>query len=289
MPIADEFNYIKPASLDEAAKLLDKYNGKTMILAGGTDLANMLKNGFPVPEMMIDIKGISDLKKIEITNNRLFIGSAVTFTEIIESKLIEQHANILWEAAHYVASCGVRNRATMVGNICSAVPCLDSGAPLLVLEADVHLFSSQGERKVEANKWFVDSRKTAIAKNEVVTGVSFHIIEKKYGSCYMKMMRYSGEDLAQANVGIIVTEDRKFKVAFGSVAPTPKRSPKIEHLLNTKGVTKEVIVEAKNMLEQVIAPITDVRATKEYRMQMTKVMLERGIETAIKRLENKTA
>ncbi|MFH1001081.1 MAG: FAD binding domain-containing protein [Bacteroidota bacterium] len=285
MPIPDVFSYAKPAEISEVNSLLNKFQGKSMILAGGTDLANMLKQGFPVPEIMIDIKAIPALKKIEIVNDSVFIGSCVTFSEIIDSSLIKKHIPILWEAANLVASNGIRNRATMVGNICSAVPCMDSAAPLLVHEALIHLSESLAERTIPVFKWFVDSRKTAIKENQFVTGVSIPLVKQKFGSSYNKMMRYSGEDLAQANVGILALEDKTFRVAFGSVGPIPKRSPKVENLLNKNGFSKETVEEAKHLIDRVIAPISDVRATKEYRYHMTKVMFERGLKTALERLE----
>ena len=286
MPIPHDFEYSKPSSIKDALDLLSKYGKNAKILAGGTDMANMLKQGFPVPEMMIDIKGLSELDKIEVKNNELHIGSLVTFNTIIKSQIIKEKFNILWEAAHLVASNGVRNRATMVGNICSAVACMDSAAPLLVHDATIHVNSVNGDRKIPVQQWFVDNRKTAINENEIVTAVSIPLPSQKYAGAYQKLMRYSGEDLSQANVGILAIEDKSFRVAFGSVGPTPKRSLKIEHFIDKKEITDSVIAEAKSMIETVIAPITDVRATKEYRMHMSKVMFERGLKTAIERLNN---
>lgn len=285
MPIPHDFEYARPSSIDEALELLSKYGKKAKILAGGTDLANMLKQGFPVPEMMIDIKGLAELDQINLNGDELFIGSLVTFTSIIKSDIIKEKFNILWDAAHLVASNGVRNRATMVGNICSAVACMDSAAPLLVHDAVIHLKSKTGERLVPINQWFVDNRKTAINEDELVTGVSIILPKQKYAGSYKKLMRYSGEDLSQANVGILALEDKTFRVAFGSVGPIPKRSLKIEHFLDKKEITDTVIAEAKTMIETVIAPITDVRATKEYRMHMTKIMFERGLREAVERLK----
>ncbi len=286
MPIPEEFDYIKAHSLEEALALLSQYGKKSKVLAGGTDMANMLKQGFPVPEMMIDIKGISALDCITLDGQTLFIGSLVTFSSLIKSALIRDRFNILWDAAHLVASTGIRNRATMVGNICSAVACMDSAAPLLVHEATIHLKSLKEERVLPVSQWFVDNRKTAIHEDELVTGVSVVLPTQKYAGAYQKLMRYSGEDLSQANVGVLALADGTFRVAFGSVGPVPKRSPKIEHFLNGKEITDAVLDEAKVMIETVIAPITDVRATKEYRMHMTKVMFERAVKEAMKKLSN---
>jgi len=286
MPISHDFAYVKPKSMDETIDLLNQLDKRISILAGGTDLCNMLKNGFRVPDLMIDIKGLSELNVIKETGNEIFIGSLVTFTNLINSELVKQKLNILWEASHLVASGGVRNRATMVGNICSAVACMDSASPLLVHSAFVHVKSKDVERKIAINDWFVDNKKTDCRNNELVTGVTLQIPTQKYATVYQKQMRYSGEDLSQSNVGIMAIEDKTYRIAFGSVGPTPKRSLKIEHFLNGKELTDSVIAEARQMIETVIAPISDVRSSKEYRMQMTKVMFERGLRIAIERLNN---
>lgn len=285
MAIPYDLEYKKPATLHEALDLLSEYKEKSRILAGGTDLANEMKMGFRVPEILIDVKGISELKKIELKDNKLFIGSGVTFSEIIKSKIIKDNAYVMWEAAHLVASNGVRNRATMVGNICSAVPCMDSAGPLLVHEAVIHAQSKSGQRDINTTQWFVDSRKTSIQPDELVIGVTLTIPKVKIGGSYNKQMRYSGEDLSQSNVTILALEDKTYRVAFGSVAPTPKRSLKIEDMLKGKDIDDKLISEIQSAIEQVIAPITDVRATKEYRMHMVKIMFERGLKTALTRLK----
>ncbi len=286
MAIPYEFAYEKPKNLAEALALLGKFGKKARILAGGTDVANEMKQGFRIPELLVDIKDIQELKRIEQTKQGIWIGALVTFDQIRQSKMLKENLQILWEAAGLVASTGVRNRATMVGNICSAVACMDSAAPLLVHEAVIHVVSVDGERNIPVQQWFVENRKTAIGDNELVTGVLIPLPDKKYAGAYQKMMRYSGEDLSQANVGVLVTSDNKFRVAFGSVGPIPKRSPKIENLLNTKGVNLQTLEDAKEMIETVIAPISDVRASKEYRMQMTKVMFERAVNEALERLKH---
>lgn len=283
MPIPYDFAYEKPETLESAVKLLGEYGKNARLLAGGTDLANQMKQGFRVPEILIDIKGIRELEAIRMDENNLHIGSLVTFADIRKSDMIRDFMYILYEAAGLVASTGVRNRATMVGNICSAVACMDSAAPLLVHEAVVHTLSPSGSKKYPIQEWFVDNRKTVIGDHEIVTHVSVPIPEKKYAGAYQKMMRYSGEDLSQSNVGVLMLGANSFRVAFGSVGPIPKRSPKIEKLLNTEGVSKATIEKAKEMVEKVIAPITDVRASKEYRMHMTKVMLERALNLALER------
>lgn len=285
MAIPYELGYERPETLEQATELLGKFGKKARILAGGTDIINQMKQGFRVPDILIDIKGISSLNEISLDGNELRIGTLVTFSDLRNSVLIREKVNVLYEAAGLVASTGVRNRATMVGNICSAVACMDSAGPLLVHEAVIHTLSSKGSHKYPVQDWFIDNRKTSLRDEEMVTHVSIPIPEKKYAGAYQKMMRYSGEDLSQANVTVLITSAKTFRVAFGSVGPIPKRSPKIENLMNTEGISKETISKAKEMIDTIISPITDVRATREYRFHMTKVLFERGIQQTLERLK----
>ncbi len=285
MAIPFEFGYEKPATIADALHLLDKWGRNARILAGGTDLANELKQGFRVPELLVDIKGLDALEKIKVLDDALHIGALVTFDMVRNSQLVRDHAYILYEAAGLVASSGVRNRATVVGNICSAVACMDSAAPLLVHDAVVHTASLEGEREVPVQDWFVDNRKTLVGEKEMVSHVSIPLPKIKHAGAYQKMMRYTGEDLAAANVGVLLMEDGACRVAFGSVGPIPRRSPEIELFFEKNGVNARHIDQAKDMIGGIISPITDVRATKEYRMHMTKVMFVRAMHAAVERLK----
>ena len=158
MAIAHEFEYFKPESIEGVIELLLKYKGKARLLAGGTDLVVRIKDGLEFPEAVIDIKGLTELGKLEFKNTRLFIGSLVTFNDLIDSKVVEGKFPLLWESSKTVASMGIRNRATIVGNICSAVPSLDSGPAFLVYEANVVVKGSEGERVIPILDWFLTEK-----------------------------------------------------------------------------------------------------------------------------------
>jgi carbon-monoxide dehydrogenase medium subunit len=282
LAVVNQFEYAKPKLLDEALEILSK-SDNLYLLAGGTDLVDMIKEGIIQPDIVLDVKGIDQLHKITFENNTLFIGASVTFTELIESGTIEKYFPVIAEMSKTVASMGIRNRATMAGNICSAVPCMDSGPLLTSYEAEIIAVSKKGERRVPAEKWFINSRKTAIEKGEIVKGISIPY-PGKHGGCFVKLGRYEGEDLAQVNLLILALEDGTFRISYGSVGPTPIRAKKIEEVLNGNAINSLLIEEAMRQVENEIKPITDVRATKEYRMHMAKIMLERGLSAAVSRL-----
>ncbi|MBU4484045.1 xanthine dehydrogenase family protein subunit M [bacterium] len=286
MTMSHEFNYIKPSSVADAIEALsESKNG--CVLSGGTDLVCWLREGFVTPDVVVDIKDIEKLKEITFKDNTLTIGALVTFAEIIESEVIREKFPLLIESSKMVASTGVRNRATMVGNICSAVPSCEAGTPLLVYEASVVVNGSNGERKIHISDWFKGPKKTALNRGEFVTSIDIQYPERKHGSCYVKLGRYKGEDLAQASVAILILDKNEYRVAFGAVAPTPVRAKNIELELFGKALSDELIKKCKDLVGRDISPITDIRSTKEYREHMIKVMLERGLKAAVARLEGK--
>ncbi|MCX8095614.1 MAG: xanthine dehydrogenase family protein subunit M [Caldisericia bacterium] len=285
--ISHEFEYLKPKSIDELVEILYQYRSKARILSGGTDLIVRIKDGFEFPEVVIDIKGIDELKALKFDGNNLFIGACVTFNELIDSKEVFEKFPLLWESAKSVASTAIRNRATLVGNICSAVPSLDSGPALLIYEAEVILKSKNGERKVKINEFFIGPRKTILKEEEFVYGVLVPLPKKKNGGAYVKLGRYNGEDLAQVGIGVLVLEGNEYRVAHCAVGPVSARAIKVEQLLNGLELNDSLIQEAKRLIVEEISPITDIRATKEYRTHMAKVMLERGLRAAVDRLNGK--
>lgn len=284
MVLLQDFIYHKPKTVGELLKLLDKYKNMGFVLAGGTDLIIRMEEELDNPGALLDIKGIDELYRIEEKDQNIGIGANVTFSDILNSKLIRQKLPLLFEASATVASPGIRNRATLVGNICSAVPSLDSGPVLLNYEAEIMVESITGERNISILNWFTGPHKTAKRENEFVKMVKIPIPEINAGGSYVKLGRYRGEDLAQAGVSVLIFEDLKYRVSFCALGPVPKRASKIEEFLSKKKPDDDVVIKAQRLVEEEISPITDIRATKEYRMHMAKVMFEMAVKAAFARL-----
>jgi carbon-monoxide dehydrogenase medium subunit len=284
MAIVQEFKYFKPKSIKEAVSLLSQHKNAA-VLAGGTDLVCNLKDGIVSPKAVVDIKGIASLNGITFKGKRLKIGALVTFSDLIKSEIIKDHFPLIGEMARAVASVAIRNRATVVGNICSAVPCMDSAPVLSVYDAEINLTGPEGERRIPISQWFKGNRKTSIKKSEMVTSIIITLPAKTHAGCFVKLGRYKGEDLAQANLAVLAFSNHQYRVAFGSVAAIPIRAKRIEKALNGNPLEKNLIKAAQELIPQEISPITDIRASKEYRMHMCKVMFERAIKAAAERLE----
>ena len=284
MAIAHQFDYVKPPTLREAVRLLARYGPRARALAGGTDLVGLISDGVAAPEAVVDIKGIPGLDRIEFKNGVLSIGALVTFSDLRESPIIARKFPVIREMTGWVASVGIRNRATMVGNLCSAVPCCDSGAVLLVYDAAVLVTGPAGKRKVPLREWFLGPRKTVLKRGEIATGITVSLPKQKHGACFVKLRRYEGEDLAQASVTVLALAGNRYRISFGSVAPRPIPALRIEALLEGQALSDGLIQKAVRLVREEIAPITDIRATKEYRLHMVGVMLERGLRAAVARL-----
>jgi CO/xanthine dehydrogenase FAD-binding subunit len=283
MPIVHDFEYYKPKTMAEALRLLSKQK-RAAILAGGTDIINEIKEGIATADSLIDIKGLSSLNETQFKDSKLSIGALVTFSEILKSNVIKKRLPVFAEVAKTVGSVGIRNRATMVGNICSAVPCMDSGPLLSAYDAMITVQSLKGKRRIPISDWFRGPRKTGLKQGELVTGIEITIPRTKHAGCYAKLGRYTGEDLAQASVLVLAFADHTYRVAFGSVGPVPIRAKQIEGLIGKEEITDILIAHAQALIPGIVTPITDIRATKEYRLQMCQVMFERALKTAISRL-----
>jgi carbon-monoxide dehydrogenase medium subunit len=284
MAITHEFEYVKPGTLRDAVKTLGRYGRRGCIIAGGTDLVGLISDGLAAPEAVVDIKGIPGLDRIELKNGALSIGALVTFSDLREATVIARKFPVIREMAGWVASVGIRNRATMVGNLCSAVPCCDGGAVLLVYDAVVHVAGAAGKRRVPLREWFLGPRKTLLKPGEIATGITLPLPKQKHAACFVKLRRYEGEDLAQGSVTVLALAGNRYRISFGAVAPRPIAAELIEALLKGRQLSDDLIEQAVRLVPQEIAPITDIRATKEYRTQMIGVMLERGLRAAVSRL-----
>jgi CO/xanthine dehydrogenase FAD-binding subunit len=246
-----------------------------------------LRDGLSAPDLLVDIKAIEGLDTIALEDGALTIGALVTFSDLIESEVVRRELPVLWEAARTVGSVGIRNRATVAGNICSAVPCCDAGPPLLVYGAAVRVTGPGGARSIPVAEWFEGPRKTALDPAEIVTSLTIPHPAERHGGAYVKLGRYKGEDLAQASAAVVAFPGNLYRVAFGAVAPTPIRALGIESLMEGRDLTDALIEEAKGLVPGETAPISDVRASAEYRAHMLPIMLERGLRAAVERLRGR--
>lgn len=290
MPLAFDLDYVAPTSLDDALGVLSSHDGEAALLAGGTDLVPWLRDEIARPGVVVDLKRIPGLGDVEVVDDRLRIGCLVTFSDLLASEVVRDRLPVLAEMADQVASVGIRNRATLAGNVCSAVPSGDAGPILLTHEAEIGVRGPSGGRTVPIDAWFTGPRRTCLMPWEIATEVSIPLPPRPSGAAFARLTRYRGEDLAQASVAVLIAPERHVRVAFAAVGPTPLRARRIEQLLatsdrdpHTGAFQPEVVDQAVALVSEEIAPISDVRASEHYRLRMSEVMLRRALAAATSR------
>ena len=286
-----KFEYHAPTSLSKALDLLEKYDGKAKVLAGGTDLLVSMKKREILPEHLISLKGITKLKGIHDEKKGMKIGASVTLGEIEHSKMIQDKFRVLWDAAQVMASSQVRNLGTIGGNLCSAAPSADTAPPLIVLDASVEIVSSNGKRTVPAEKFFKGPGEPDLNPGEILTQIIIPNPLKKSGGAYFKLMRRAAMDLAQVGVAVCLSLDSKkrickgARIALGAVGSTPIRALKAEQILLNKELNETVGKEAGKIASQEANPRSSMRASKEYRSEMIEVLTKRAVMAAYSRVD----
>ena len=278
-----KFEYVAPQTLDEVLHILSARKEKVKLLAGGTDLMVQLKRReMPVPECVLDIKGIPGLDNLSFDNKSgLKIGAATTIQAIAGSAKVQQHFPALLQAAKNIASPQVRNRGTFAGNICNAVPSADSAPALLALKATVKLKSLSGERTVPIEEFFTGPRKTVLRPDEMLLEIHIPAPIPDSNSTYLKLSPRHSMDLAIVGVAAWGTMKggtcQDVAIALGAVAPTPLRAPVSEAMLKGQKITPELIEKAAQRAMTQCSPIDDHRASQEYRCDMVRVMTKRAL------------
>lgn len=271
-----EFEYVAPKTVKEAINLLATYKEKATILAGGTDVVIRLRDEIIEPEFIIDIKHIDELNGIKFDKKEgLFVGANATMHEIQNDKNVKEFYPFYADACGHVGSKQVRNKATSVGNLCTASPLGDSLTPMYCLDAIVVIEGPKGKREVPVREFITFVRKTVLERDELVLGVKFPYVECK--GIYTKNARRHEVDLSNIVATILKVGD-EYRIAYGSVAPTPIRLVKTEEFLKGKKIDDKVIEEAKKILATEISPISDLRATKEYRVSVSQSILENSLK-----------
>lgn len=282
-----EFEYYSPESLEEAVKLLEKYGSEASILAGGTDLLVNMKRRITEPKHLISIKKIAELNGIVETPEGFRIGAATKLRSIEKSEIVRAMLPVLYEAVRLIGSTQVRNMATIGGNLCNASPAADSATALLALDAKANIMGLRGIRSIPLSEFFIGPGKTALQRGELLTGLSIPSPRERSGSSFLKIGRTS-MDIATINVATFlrlreeIVED--CRIALGAVAPIPLRIFRAEGHLKGKAINNDVIAEAAQIVSEDIKPITDLRATAEYRRNASKALTRDALTIAWERV-----
>jgi carbon-monoxide dehydrogenase medium subunit len=285
--VLPEFNYLRPASIEEALSLGKRFGGRAKFLAGGTDLLVDMKLLRTEPEYLIDITAIPELRGITFDGKELRIGPTTRIRELTAHSVLTADYAALSEATSEMATTQIRNIATIGGNLCTASPGAENAPPLLVFGASVEIRNASGTKKVPLEDFFVGPKKSTLDPGSLLTCISIPVPTGNAGSAYLRISR-THSDLRQINAAAaLVTENgicKDVRIALGAVAPTPVRARKAEDMLRNRRLDQRRIEEAMLRVVADIEPRTSIRSTSDYRRRVAPVLVRRVLQRAHDRI-----
>ena len=272
------FEYFEPASLPEACALLARYQGRAQPLAGGTDLLVELKEQLRRADCVVNIKKIPGIDRLAFdAHDGLHIGALVTAREVELAAFTGEHYASLVQAARELGSIQVRNRATIIGNVCRASPSADTLPPLIADGAEITVHGPSGHRSLPLEEFFTGPGKTVLRHDELATAIRVPAPAPRTRKIYIKHGRRKAMELA--TVGVAVTASPKEgRIVLGAVAPTPIRARNAEAMLRGQVLEPALIERAARAAMEESRPISNVRASADYRREMVAVLTRRALE-----------
>jgi CO/xanthine dehydrogenase FAD-binding subunit len=278
--------YYEPASLQECLQVLSHYGRDAYPLAGGTDLVVKLRSGAVQPKAVIGLHRVSELAKLETTpDGSIEIGAMNTLRDVASCKLLEGAYDLIRQGAVHISSMQIRNVATIGGNACNASPSADSVPGLIACKAAVRIAGKNGERTLPLEDFFLGPSRSALCPGEIMVGFTIPPSPPDTYGSYRKYAIRGDTDIAIVGVAARLTLDstgtvQEARIVMGAVGPTPLRARKAEALLMGQQISEELIQEVAIMAANESRPITDQRATMEYRREMIKVWTRYAVRDA---------
>lgn len=256
-----------------------------VILCGGTDVIVKMRAGLLAPSILLDVTQIESLHSIRAIGEVLEIGAASLESDILRSPLVHQHVPLLAAALKQLGSVQIRNRGTLAGNIVNASPAADGAIPLLLYDAEVQLVGPAQTRWVRLDDFFTGPGKTVLASNEFIRTLRMPLGADGFQPFFHKVGKRNALTIAIASLGLLLRVQegtiKDVRIAVGSVAPTPRRLPKIESQLTGRVLDDALVLEARDYIVSAIAPISDVRASADYRRNVIGDLFARALQSHV--------
>ncbi len=280
------FEYLEPASIEEAVALLSRYGEGVWVLAGGTDLIVQMKLERLAPRYLLSIRKIPGLEGVVSEDDGVRIGARTAIRGLRNDPRVRAWYPALAEACAAFSSTPVQVMGTIGGNLCNASPASDCAPPLIAFGAEAVIVGPGGEGRLPLEEFFLGPNRTALRTGELLVGVALRRPRQGTGSAFLKVSRVAA-DIAKVNAAFAVVRegDRvvECRLAFGSVAPTPVRARKAETLLTGRAFDAELVAEVAEAASEEVSPIDDVRSARWYRREMVRVLTHDGLHRAWER------
>lgn len=278
--------YYSPTSLVQAAQLVADSRLPARFFAGGTDIMIQMMGEKTAQTRLISLKNIDSLK--EISRNRdgeIFIGAMVSHAELARNPMIKKYLPALAQASGMVGSPSIRNMGTIGGNICNASPSADTAPPLMAYEAEILVWRSGGEKRAQIEDFFRGPSENILEKGDILRGFFLRPEPEKI-ACYEKLGIRKALEIGIVNVCVAMSIDgggrcQRLKIALGSVAPTPMRAKEAEKILEGKKISRDLVSQVIETTVGEARPISDIRASAEYRRDMVGVLVGEALSRLI--------
>jgi carbon-monoxide dehydrogenase medium subunit len=276
------FDYVAPTSVADALAALAEAGDDGKVIAGGQSLLPILRMRLNAPDKLIDLGKVEELKGISEDGDHLVIGAMTTYTDVLASDAVRQHASLLAAAVAEVADPQIRHRGTVGGALVHADPAGDVGAPALALDCELVIVGSGGERTVAAQDFFTDLFETAVGEGELLKAIR---VPKHtgWGAHYEKFVRVAHQWSIVA-VGATVRVDAgsiaEARIGLTNMGSTPLRATAVEQALVGRPATDEAVRAAAASAAEGTNPPSDLNGDADYRRHLATVLTRRAVLAA---------
>lgn len=276
-------SYYNAASIEDVIHALAEYGAEARIVAGGTDLILELEKGLrPGVEVLIDVTRILCLDEISLDEDcQIHLGPMVTHNQCVDSKLIVEQAFPLARAAVEVGAPQIRNRGSVAGNLITASPANDTIPALMALGAKVRLESVRGMREVPLENFYTGVRKNVMEVDEMMTDISFPALGSDWRGTFYKLGLRRAQAISVVNCAVLLRLNKEVveeaRITLGAVTPVIVHAEEAEKFLVGRKLDEETMSAAAELAQKAARPISDVRASKEYRLDMVRVCVLRSL------------
>ena len=277
-----EFEFLEPASVAEASRILAEVGDDCRLMAGGTALLLAMRQRMATPTHVVSLAKIDRLRGIEFDAAKgLRIGALAKHSDVERSALVQQHYPMLASMASRVANPQVRNQGTIGGNLCYADPATDPPGCLMSLGAQVVLGSARGERVLSIEEFLVDYYTTALEPDELLLEILVPVQAADSEGLYTRFRRTAAEHRPLVNLSLMARRSgpdcHLARLVVGASTTIPTRVPRAEAFLAGKTITLEVAAEAADMVATDIETLSDQRGSADFRRDMVRVVTRRSI------------
>jgi CO/xanthine dehydrogenase FAD-binding subunit len=273
-----KYQLVTPRSLSDALDVLARDEGIWKPFAGGTDLMVLLEAGKLPHKNYCNIWNLSELRGIEVTGEQIKLGALTTYTEIQDHETLRSEFPMLCQAASETGGLAIQNRGTLGGNIVNASPAADSPPVLLAYDAELEFVSAKGSRTIPYHSFHTGYKQMNIRPDELLRAIHLPRAAKGLTHYYRKVGTRKAQAISKVCLAGVARMNADqiahIRIALGSVAPIPIRCVQTEDVLRHQAISAATLAVAKTALEKEIAPIDDLRSTRDYRLRVSLNLLE---------------